>query len=287
VNAVFPNTIEIKGWRSEVTKLCCQWVAYYEAKTDIFYVEHSLHASLWFKKEDNMLRFVNEVDISHNTFCSQFPQIEWDFSCEPKVSPSLIPVMMNHYDSSTSQSPQHTDIPFHESSSSVVSVRLARVYFRLVEEINEFFDVKPTGCHIADKSIWNQHDDDKDNRLYLTQKLHSQFDGMQTNDSIPHVGIYFVENKGEELVTFEGASFSMHRVIVGFEIPFEGVAARIKFKEGTYHRGGVYFTHIHVDNPANVKKYLDLKYHKTMNIWDSKGISYTHSINLDEEYLES
>jgi hypothetical protein len=106
----------------------------------------------------------------------------------------LVPVMMNHYDSSTSQSPQHTDIPFHEiSSSSVVSVRVAKVYFRLVEEVDEFFDVKPTGCHIADMSVWNQHNNDQDNRLYLTQKL--QFDGIQTNDSVPHVGIYFVARR--------------------------------------------------------------------------------------------
>jgi hypothetical protein len=89
------------------------------------------------------------------------------------------------------------------------------------------------------------------------------------------------------VVNFEGTPFTMHKVIIGFEIPFEGVAARIKFKEGTYHRGGVYYTHIHVDNPANVKKYLDLKYHKTMNMWDAKGITYTHAIVLDEEYIIS
>jgi hypothetical protein len=143
------------------------------------------------------------------------------------------------------------------------------------------------GCHIADRAFWNEHNDDPDNRLYLSQALHSRFDGIQTDDSrIPHVGIYFVENVGKETVTFHGASHEMFEIIVGFEIPFAGVAAMIKFKPGTYERGDVYYTHIHVNDASKVKKYLDLKYHNTtMNKWDARGIQYNHSIILDKEYL--
>jgi hypothetical protein len=25
------------------------------------------------------------------------------------------------------------------------------------------------GCHIADRALWNEHNDDPDNRLYLSQ----------------------------------------------------------------------------------------------------------------------
>jgi hypothetical protein len=307
VSAIFPRTIEIKGWRKEFMKLCCHWVAYCERGGSIHYVDHSLHADLWFKEEGNMLRFINEVTlshntfcslypeierfinrvtVSHNTFCSLYPEIEWNYSCEPRQSPYLIPVMIKDYRSNDSSSPEHTDIPFHESSSSVVSISLAKVYFRLVEDESEFFDIKPTSCHIADMALLNDHDSsDVDNRLYLTQALHSRFDGMQTSDSIPHVGIYFVENAGKEEVTYGGAQYTMDRIIVGFEIPFEGVAAKIKFKPGTYRQGDIYYTHIHVINACNVKKYLDLKYHNTMNRWDARGIQFNHRIDLDEEYL--
>lgn len=284
--ASFPGSIEVKGWRNELMKFCCRWVAFYETKNSISYDARTLRARLWFKTEENMLRFVNEVTASHNTFCSHLPQSDWEFSDEPEVPPRLIPVMLNHYQTSDSSSPEHSEIPYHETASSIVSVSQARVYFRLLEDVSEFFDVKPTGCHIADKALWSEYDLDKDNRLYLSQVLHSRFDGLQTTDGIPHVGIFFEEDAGEEIVSYCGASFSMSKIIVGFEIPFEGVASRIRFKPGTYQRDGTYYTSIYVNNAANVKKYLNLKYCNTCNKWASKGIEYTKKIVLEDAELE-
>jgi hypothetical protein len=61
-----------------------------------------------------------------------------------------------------------------------------------------------------DKKDFPEHDEDPDNRLYLSQPVHYLFDGYQTAGSgklskkYPYLGIYFVRDEGKEVVEFNG-----------------------------------------------------------------------------------
>jgi hypothetical protein len=158
------------------------------------------------------------------------------------------------------------------------------VFFRLVEDFRNF-DIKPSICHIADSALYPEYDDDLENRLYLTQDLHSRFDGRHTTDSIPHVGIYFVSFDGREVVEFDGSRLELDRVTVAFEIPYPGVMNLIRFKQGSYVNNGVMHTFLHVKSHVKFKNFLDLKYSCTMVEWDIHRKQYNHKVVLNIESI--
>lgn len=159
------------------------------------------------------------------------------------------------------------------------------MYFRLVEEQQVFEEIKPCGCHIADAALYKQFDADMDNRLYFSQDLHSMFDGRQTTDSLPHVGVYFVSFDGRETVKYDGVERQYDKVTIGFETPYQGTMQKIHFKKGSCVVEGSMQTFVHVHSHQKFKHFLDLKYSKTSNAWDSRDVSYTHKINVDVDAI--
>jgi hypothetical protein len=280
-----PETKNVKGWRKEMFRLCSANYGFYEnSEKSISYEDSSLKCRVWFKTETNMRSFCDQVMKSHKAFCEPVfcPTLRFgdiDLSLK-SVSMSLVAVFEWDYDARKSDSPEQTDADYScLSGISFASVSAPDVYFRLVEEPSTFIDIKPCGCHIADAALFPQFDRDKDNRLYFSQDLHSLFDGRQTTSGVPHVGVYFVSFEGQETVEFGGAQQQYDKVTIGFETPFDGTWQRIRLKTGSFRSPeGEMHTFVHVHSHLKFKHFLNLKYFKTTNSWETRGVSYNHKI---------
>lgn len=284
------DSLKVRGWRSEVFRLCSENFGYYEdKKNSISYQEFALNCCVWFESVSNMRSFIEKLRTSHQSFCRHCPPLDLgdDIDFTMKRPPSdLIPILTLHYTPNDSTSPDCSNAIDYQSDMShvsVVSVSKPHVFFRLVEDSQVFEDIKPCSCHIADAALYQAYDHDEENRLFLSQDLRSRFDGRQTSDSLPHVGIYFVSFDGREIVEYEGVPYELDRVTVAFEIPYPGVMELIKFKRGSFVVDGVMHTFLHVQSHVKLKHFLDLKYSSTMIKWDENRIQYHHHIYLNIE----
>ena len=264
--------------------------AYYESpETSVIYGDDmSLTAKMWFKSEENLRTFINKVGDTHLTYRLPTP-IVWEYDFEAAAAPRVRPVMTMDYTKGDSSSPDYTPVQSAATDVSAANASDAEVYFRLIEKPGLFTYYNPTSCHIADKKDFPEHDEDPDNRLYLSQPVHYLFDGYQTASSgkltkkYPYVGIYFVRDEGKEVVEFNGVKYHMHRIIIAFEAIANGVTSCINFKEGSFTENGIMHTYIHVNNADQVKLFLSLKYRKTAKKWDEQEIEYHHHDIVEEQ----
>ena len=282
------DTRKVKGWRKELFRLCSDSFGYYEnPSTSISYEGVNLICHVWFEKVEYMRSFYENVRKGHECFCEGAccPRLEFgdiDFSLK-RAPYSLSPVLSGAYIANDSESPEQSEAGYRSilSGVSFASASTPDVYFRLVEQQHVFEEIKPCGCHIADAAMYKEFDGDMDNRLYFSQDLHSMFDGRQTTDSLPHVGVYFVSFDGRETVEYGGQELLYDRVTIGFETPYQGTRHKISFKEGSSLVEGSMHTCVHVRSHEKFKHFLDLKYSKTSNAWDSRNISFKHKIDVD------
>lgn len=266
------NSVNIKGWRSEIYRLSSFHCGYYESSTDsIKYEDVTLHCCLWFRDPDKMRLFVEDVTSSHNSFCRhlsvlQVPTLDLSMKRPPT---SLTPVMTSSYNASDSKLPDLTEANDYQSNNgSVVSVSTPGIFVRLIEDAQVFEELKPCSCHIADKALYPDYDHDSENRLYMSQDQHSRFDGRQTNDSLPHFGIYFVSFDGKEVVEFED---EYDKVTVGSEIPYPGVERKIRFKKGSDRRDGVMHTFLHATVSFEVHTSFGFEIHRHHEFVEEQG----------------
>jgi hypothetical protein len=269
-----------------VFRLCSESFGYCDnPSASISYEGLNLKCLVWFNSVDNMRSFYENVRKSHEYYCeaAQCPPLEFgdiDFSMKSPLNP-LTPVLSDAYIATDSESPEQSNAGSFACGVSFASISTPDIFFRLVEDPCAFEEIKPCACHIADAALFKELDGDMENRLYLSQDLHSMFDGRQTTDSIPHVGIYFVSFDGRETVEHEGQALQYDRVTIGFETPYQGTVQKIKFKKGSSVINGAMHTFVHVRSHEKFKRFLDLKYAKTMCSWDSRDVSYTHKIYVE------
>ena len=277
-------TLHVKGWRKEVYRQCSSRFGYYESSENIAYTGSDLHVKCWFKNEDNMRSFIEDVLDLHKTFCGSCPKLDLIYDWNPHYDIiGLKPFMSGDYNSSDSSSPDLTEVSFSDGGMSYASLATPAVYFMRVEDESAFGDIMATSCHIADKALYRDYDTWEDNRLYLTQDTHCRFDGRQTVDKLPHIGVFFVEFSGAEDVQYSGTTYKRDKVIIGFQIPFPYVKDAIKFKPGSFMRNGHMHTFVHVKSHLKFKCFLDLKYAKTTAQWTQRGIAFEAVANIDVE----
>jgi hypothetical protein len=95
----------------------------------------------------------------------------------------LNPVLSRAYIATDSESPEQSNAGSFVSGVIFASISTPEIFFRLVEDLQVFEEVKPCICHIADAAMYKELDGDMENRFYFSQDLHSMFDGRQTTVS--------------------------------------------------------------------------------------------------------
>lgn len=279
---VCEGTLQVRGWRREVYRACTSVFGYIEPEDNIKYIDSDLHVKCWFRDEDHLRSCAESILASHKCFCASCNSLKITIDLSPQYDvDGLKPLMSTDYVHADSSSPEYTEVSNSDTAVSFASLSNADVVFQMIENVSMFSDINPTGCHIADKAVHPQYDKLPDNRIYLSHDMHSRFDGMQTNDTAPHIGIYFVQFAGTEEVEYGGKRCRRDKVIVGVEIPYPGVVEKINFKTGSYMEEGNMHTFVHVRSHEIFKCLLDLKYAKTTARWKEKAVAFNVEAKVD------
>jgi hypothetical protein len=249
--------------------------------TSIFYRGDDLQLAILFKSKENAHSF--RFDLQQKCFNFQISRVtvaeKYDvvfLSSEP------VEIRAEHYKHGDSESPPHTlalsDYKSQPNEEEVSVCNAPDGYHKLqmIEDPNNLIlhGKEMYKCHIASKASYPQYKNNKNNFLYLTWSTHQCFDGLNLatkEHMIPSLAIHFEQFGDRETFEYEnGHPFVKQKVHISLESPdarlLESVG--LTLKPGSYFREGKWFTFVHVDDGAEFKQFLDIKYNETQALWN-------------------
>ena len=198
------------------------------------------------------------------------------------LSSEAAEIRAKHYQHGDSESPPHTlalsdyKSQPNEEEVSVCNAPDGYQKLQMIEDANHLFlyGKEMYKCHIASKASYPKYKNNKNNFLYLTQSTYQCFDGLNLatkEHMIPSLAIHFEKFGDRETFEYEnGHPFVKQKVHVSLESPDNRLleSLGLTLKPGSYSQEGKWFTFVHVDDGAEFKQFLDIKYNETQALWN-------------------
>jgi hypothetical protein len=279
VEVKVPNSKKHKGVRAEAYRVASRCGAFYNVDKDksFYYDGPSLKIKLLFESVNCCSTFLNTFfdSLEYFQLCDDTEKLEstWgkmndDFKAYPPL------VFLRDYKTEDHNSLEHSLYTKSTLSTSyAVNIDESSIA-QMIEDPQhyDFIDLLCYRCHLkSTKGVKTSLDAlNENNVLYLSAAMHSYFDGMNTvrNHMNPSIAISPLESNIEK-VTLAGVEEEREKVVIAIEAVNDRVFAAVKarLKPGFYVEDGRIITWVFVKDSLEFKKFLNIKYKITKNIW--------------------
>ena len=286
--------------------LAAQCMAYYyvDKTQSIFYDGNDLIIKLLFESQRDCRQCFESMHSIYYRFSMVMPLQVIESMRPETVMYRPVPLLSNHYETAEFDSPTHSmngnDYALnsiagsHEEILSVCTISDPYSRYQMIENPDHPFlrGLKMYRCHLESQASNKKQKSNHNNILHMSWPMHQRFDGLNLvgdKHLVPSIAFKFIKSEEDTIEAVQGYPCKKFKVTIGIESNndlslLEAVGSTLKQGSEFDRINNRWITFVHVDNNAEFKSFLEIKYKIAMELWKEKA---PIGEEIDEEVMDT